>query len=56
LFFNDSDDLIINEWYKLNNYCYCNPSSYNTTEEYELNDREKNFNVDELEVYNVEFE
>ena len=34
----------------------CYSYSYNTTEEYELNDGEKNFYVDELEVYNIEFE
>ena len=39
-----------------NNKNYCSSSSYNTTEQYELNGGEQYFYVDELEVYNVEFE
>ena len=34
----------------------CYSYSYNTTEQYELNGGQRNFYVDELEVYNVEFE
>ena len=37
-----------------NNYCYS--FSYNTTEKFELNGGEEYFYVDELEVYNIEFE
>ena len=54
--FGGSSDLHIYDQCTSNNNSFCNPYSYNTTEEYELNEREKNFNVDELEVYNVEFE
>ena len=40
-----------------NNKSYCNSNcSYNTTEEYELNGGQNHFYVDELEVYNGEFE
>ena len=54
--FGGSSDLHIYDQCTSNNNSFCNPYSYNTTEEYELNDGECNFYVDELEVYNVEFE
>ena len=54
--FGDGHDLRISDKCTSNNESYCNPSSYNTTEQYELNGGQYNFYVDELEVYNVEFE
>ena len=55
--FGSGHDLMIYDKCTSNNksYCYSN-YSYNTTEQYELNGGQKNFYVDELEVYNVEFE
>ena len=52
--FGGGSDLYICDKCTSNNSSYCNPSSYNTTEEYELNGGQQNFYVDELEVYNVE--
>ena len=54
--FGDGHDLRISDKCTSNNESYCNPSSYNTTEQYELNGGQNQFYVDELEVYNVEFE
>ena len=48
--FGDGCDLCIYDQCSSNNSNYCCPYSYNTTEEYELNDGEKNFYVDELSI------
>ena len=54
--FGGGHDLRINDKCTSNNYNSCNSSSYNTIEQYELNGGQEYFLVDELEVYNVEFE
>ena len=54
--FGDGFDLSIYDQCTLKNYSYCSSCSFNTTEKYELNGGQKNFYVDELEVYHVEFE
>ena len=54
--FGGGHDLKIYDQCTSNNKNYCSSSSYNTTEIYELNGGQRNFFVDELEVYNVEFE
>ena len=54
--FGGGHDLKIYDQCTSKNNNYCNSHSYNTTEQYELNGGEQYFSVDELEVYNVEFE
>ena len=56
--FGGGHDLCISDKCTSNNqsYCYYSNYSYNTTEQYELNGGQMHFYVDELEVYNVEFE
>ena len=44
---------MINVHQKKNSYCI---NIYNTTEKYDLNGVQQYFYVNELEVYNVEFE
>ncbi len=54
--FGGGHDLMISDKCTSNNKNYCYSYSYNTTEQYELNGGQYQFYVDELEVYNVEFE
>ena len=54
--FGDGIDLHISAQCISRSENYCNFSSYNTTEQYELNGGQQYFCVDELEVYHVEFE
>ena len=49
-------DLYIYDQCTSNNNNYCYSYSYNTKEKYELSGGQSNFYVDEMEVYNVEFE